>query len=323
MDSADTLAAKHDELRSTAFAIAYRMLGSVSDAEDIVQESLMRLHEVLAQPEAVSSPRAYLATVVTRLCIDQLRSARVRRERYVGEWLPEPLVGADRSSAGDRVELAESLNMAFLVLLESLSAEQRAVFLLRDVFDYDYPTIARIVGKSEAACRQLVVRARARVFERRPRFEADATQLGVLTERFFDAIETGNLANLEALLAEDVSLHGDGGGKVPALARPLAGRSVVARALINWARVGQRVGGYQVQRVPVNAQAGAVIVSAEDKIIAVWTLDIVDEKITAIRSIVNPDKLRHLGNNGDFGEWLTSRRQPLPSHRAPSHRPSG
>ena len=295
MDSADTLATQHDELRSTAFAIAYRMLGSVSDAEDIVQESLMRLHEVLEQAEPVSSPRAYLATVVTRLCIDHLRSARVRRELYVGEWLPEPLVGADRESAGDRVELAESLNTAFLVLLESLSAEQRAVFLLRDVFDYDYPAIASIVGKSEAACRQLVVRARARVLERRPRFDADVGRLGALTERFFTAIETGELAELEALLAEDVSLHGDGGGKAPALARPLAGRAAVARALVNWARFGKRMGGYEVKRVPVNAQAGAVIVSADDSILAVWTIDVADDRITAIRAVVNPDKLRHLG----------------------------
>jgi RNA polymerase sigma-70 factor (TIGR02957 family) len=308
MGSAEILDARHEELRATAFAIAYRMLGSVSDAEDIVQESLMRLHEVLAQAEPVSSPRAYLATVVTRLCIDQLRSARARRERYVGEWLPEPLVGADSRSAGDRVELAESLNMAFLVLLESLSAEQRAAFLLRDVFDYDYPTIARIVGKSETACRQLVVRARARVLERRPRFEADPTQLGTLTERFFKAIESGDLTGLEALLADDVSLHGDGGGKVPALARPLSGRAAVSRALLSWARVGQRVGGYQVQRVPVNAQPGAVIVSADDKIIAVWTIDIADDRITAVRSIVNPDKLRHLANAGNFGEWLASGR---------------
>ena len=308
MDSADTLTAQHDELSATAFAIAYRMLGSVSDAEDIVQESLLRLHEVLEQDEPVTSPRAYLATVVTRLSIDHLRSARVRRELYVGEWLPEPLVGADRRSAGDRVELAESLNTAFLVLLESLSAEQRAVFLLRDVFDYDYPTIASIVGKSESACRQLAVRARARVLERRPRFDADTVQLGALTERFFAAIETGELAGLEALLAEDVSLHGDGGGKVPALARPLAGRAAVARALLNWGRVARRIGGYQVKRVPVNAQAGAVIVSADDKILAVWTLDIVDDRIAAIRAVVNPDKLRHLGNTEDFGKWLASKK---------------
>ena len=309
MDSAERLTAEHEELRASAFAIAYRMLGSVSDAEDIVQEGLLRLHTAAERAGPIASPRAFLATIVTRLCIDQLRSARVRREQYVGEWLPEPIVG-DYAPAGDRVELAESLNMAFLVLLETLSAEQRAVFLLRDVFDYDYATIAGIIGKSEAACRQLAVRARARITEGRPRLDADVAQLDALTERFFNAIDAGDLHGLEALLAADVSLHGDGGGKVPALGRPLHGRAVVARALLNWSRVGRRVGGYTVQRVPVNAQAGALIVSAEGAIIAVWAFDIADHRITAIRSIVNPDKLQHLAGAGNFGEWLAGRRAP-------------
>lgn len=308
MDSVETTARLLEELRPSAFAIAYRMLGSVSDAEDIVQEALVRLHHALEEDPAIAAPQAYLATVVTRLCIDELRSARRRRETYVGEWLPEPLLGATGGEADDRLEIADSLSMAFLVLLESLSPEQRAVLLLRDVFDYDYAEVARIIGKSEAACRQLAVRARSRVLERRPRFDVDPHQRDELADHFFAAVDAGDLAKLEALLAEDVSLHGDGGGKVPALARPIMGRTAVARALLSWARAGRSVGGYEVRRMHVNAQAGALIVSADNAVIAVWALDIADGQITAVRSVVNPDKLRHIPGSGSLGEWLTRRR---------------
>lgn len=305
MDSVEsTTSAMLEQLRPKAFAIAYRMLGSVADAEDVVQDALVRLHTALASDERIASPQAYLATIVTRLCIDELRSARRRREHYVGEWLPEPLVGAAEAPAPQRVELTESLSMAFLVLLESLSPQERAVLLLRDVFDYDYAEVARIVGKSEAACRQLVVRARARVLERRPRFDADAAQRAALADQFFAAIDAGDLTGLEVLLADEVSLHGDGGGKVPALARALHGRDTVARALLSWARVGELAGGYTARRTQVNGQPGALIVSSEGLVIAVWALDVVDNRIAAIRSVVNPEKLRHIENSGDFGAWL-------------------
>jgi RNA polymerase sigma-70 factor (ECF subfamily) len=304
MDSADKTTKLLEQLRPTAFAIAYRMLGSVSDAEDMVQEALLRLHNALRQDDAIASPQAYLATVVTRLCIDELRSARNQREVYVGEWLPEPLVNST-DQIGERFELSESLSMAFLVLLESLSPEQRAALLLRDVFDYDYAMIARIIGKSEAACRQLVVRARSRVLEGRPRFDVAPGQRELLAERFFAAIDAGDLAGLEALLAEDVSLHGDGGGKVPALARPLFGRSAVARALLSWARVGRQAGGYTIRRAIVNAQSGALIATHDGAVVAAWVLDTTDEHITAIRSVVNPDKLRHIPGSGDFGAFIT------------------
>ena len=289
--------ASFEELRPRAFAIAYRMLGSVSEAEDVVQEALLRLHR--AEGERVESPRAFLSTVVTRLAIDQLRSARVRRETYVGEWLPEPLLADPESDPARQAEVADTLSLAFLVLLEKLSPEQRAVFLLREVFDYPYDRIAEIVDKSEANVRQLAVRARRHVDEGRVRFEASREQREQLADRFFAAVQEGDLPALEALLAEDVELHGDGGGKVPALARALFGRSRVARTLRNWARVAPRIGGVALRRTDVNGQPGAMLLDRDERVISVMALDIADGQIQGIRSIVNPDKLGHLGEVSD------------------------
>src|SRR5919202_561988 len=223
-----------DELRPSAFAIAYRMLGSVSDAEDVVQEGFLRLHRAREAGERIESPRAYLSTVVSRLALDHLRSARVRRETYVGEWLPEHLVASTDEDPARKAEMADSMSLAFLVLLESLSPEQRAAFLLREVFDEPYERIAEIIGTSEQNARQLATRARRRVDERRPRFEASPEQ--------------GDLEALEELLAHDVVLHGDGGGKAPALARALHGRTRVARTLTAWMRAGERLGGFSLRR---------------------------------------------------------------------------
>ena len=248
-----------------AFAIAYRMLGSVSEAEDVVQEALLRLHRAQAEGERIESPRAYVSTVVTRLGIDQLRSARRRRETYVGEWLPEPLLTSEEEDPARQAEMADSLSLAFLVLLESLSPEQRAVFLLHDVFDYPYDEVARIVGKSEANARQLAARARRRVDERRPRFEASREQRERLADRFFAAVGDGDVKALETMLAEDVVLAGDGGGKAPALARPLHGARRVARTLGTWARARHRLGGATLRRVEVNGQPGAMVLDAEDR----------------------------------------------------------
>src|SRR5512133_416926 len=186
-----------EELRPRAFAIAYRMLGSVSEAEDVVQEALLRLHRAEQEGERIESPPAYLSTVVTRLCIDQLRSARVRRESYVGEWLPEPLVDDGRSDPADQAEVADSLSLAFLVLLESLTPEQRAAFLLREVFDYPYAEIAAIIGTREDNARQLVARARKHVDERRPRFEPSQQQREQLARSFLAAVSNGDLQALE------------------------------------------------------------------------------------------------------------------------------
>jgi RNA polymerase sigma-70 factor (TIGR02957 family) len=293
-----------DELRPGAFAIAYRMLGSVSEAEDVVQEALLRLHRAQLEGERIQSPRAYVSTVVTRLGIDQLRSARRRRETYVGDWLPEPLLTREEDDPARQAEMADSLSLAFLVLLESLSPEQRAAFLLREVFDYGYDEIARVVGKSEANARQLVARARRHVDERRPRFEATREQHERLADRFFAAMGDGDVKALEAMLAEDVVLAGDGGGKAPALARALHGARRVARAIGNWGRLGQQMEGVALHRVEVNGQPGAILLDGEKRVIGVVGLDIAGDRVQAVRSVVNPEKLRHLGPVADLAALM-------------------
>jgi RNA polymerase sigma-70 factor (TIGR02957 family) len=304
-----------EELRPRAFAIAYRMLGSVSEAEDVVQEALLRLYRAEQECERIESPRAYVSTVVTRLAIDQLRSARVRRETYVGEWLPEPLVDDPESDPARHAEIADTLSLAFLVLLESLSPEQRAVFLLREVFDYPYDRIAEIVDKSEANVRQLASRARQHVEGGRVRYDASREQREELADRFFAAAADGDMEALETLLAEDVELHGDGGGKAPALARALFGRSRVARTLRNWARIAPRIGGVESRRVDVNGQPGAMLLTTDGRIVSVMALDIADGQIQGIRSVVNPEKLRHLGQVADTRELLERSATPSQSSR--------
>jgi RNA polymerase sigma factor (sigma-70 family) len=293
-----------DDLRPGSFAIAYRMLGSVSEAEDVVQEALLRFHQAITAGEQIASPRAFVATVTTRLAINELRSARVRREQYVGDWLPEPILTEGRDDPAVHAEIADSLSLALLVLLESLSPEQRAVLLLHDVFDYGYPEVAAIVGKSEDNVRQLATRARRHVQQRRPRFETTREQRDELARRFFDAAERDDLAGLEAMLAHDVRLTGDGGGKAPALARSLHGRHRVALTLINWFRLAARLPGLSVRLVEVNGDAGALLLDAEERLIGVCALEIADGQIVSFSSIVNPDKLTHLGPVADFNALL-------------------
>jgi RNA polymerase sigma-70 factor (TIGR02957 family) len=297
-----------DELRPVAFAIAYRMLGSVSEAEDVVQEALLQVHQALDAGEQIASPSAFVATVSTRRAIDELRSARARREEYVGEWLPEPIITDGHDDPARHAEMADSLSLAMLVLLESLSPEQRAVLLLHDVFDYDHAQIAQIVGKSQDNVRQLATRARRHVEQRRPRFQTTREQRDELAARFFAAAEQGDLAGLEALLAADVELTGDGGGKVPALARTLRGRARVARTLIDWTRVGARLPGASVRPVEVNGGAGALYLDARQRLIAVLALEVAGGQITSIHAIVNPDKLTHLGPVGDFTSLVRAAR---------------
>src|SRR4029079_2468173 len=209
--------APYEELRPLLFSIAYRMIGSVSEAEDIVQEAFLRIHRAETEGTTIDSPKAYLSAVTTRLGIDHLKSGRRRREQYLGEWLPEPLLTDEGSpDAAAHAETADSLSTAFLVLLESLTPVERAVFLLREAFEYGYDEIARIVERSEENCRQLYVRARRHVDEGRPRFEADRKHRDELVERFFAAAERGDLAALEEMLADDVMVYGDGGGKARA-----------------------------------------------------------------------------------------------------------
>jgi RNA polymerase sigma-70 factor (TIGR02957 family) len=292
-----------DDLRPRAFAIAYRMLGTVSEAEDIVQEALLRVHTAIDAGEDITSPRAYVATIVTRLAIDELRSARARRESYVGEWLPEPVAAPEEDPAA-QAELADSLSLAFLVVLESLTPEQRAAFLLHDVFDYDYGKVAEIIGTSEDNARQLASRARRHVQDDGPRFDPSPEEREQLADSFFAAAENGDFEALEALLAEDVELHGDGGGKAPAIKQPAFGRAKVAQMLRNWFGMGARIGAH-VERVTVNGQPGGEFIDDEGRLMGVFSLDVVDGKVQTMRSIVNPEKLDHLGRPlADTGELI-------------------
>jgi RNA polymerase sigma-70 factor (TIGR02957 family) len=309
----------YSELRPRAFSIAYQMLGSVSEAEDVVQEAFLRMHETLRRDEPITSPRAYVATLVTRLAIDHLRSARVRRERYVGEWLPEPVV-TDPSPA-EHAETADSLSLAFLVLLESLSPRQRAAFLLREVFDYPYPEVAEIIGTDVDNARHLVARARTQVHDRRPRYHASRQQRRELAERFFAAAQRGDLRALEEMLTEDVALHADGGGKVQAVTRPVNGRDRVARLLSRGLALLPRY-GVRLQITEVNGQPGALALDEQDRLVGVVGLDVAEGRVQSVHAVVNPDKLRHFDRVGDFGELTRAARRRRPDAEAEPGAPS-
>ena len=297
----------YEKLRPLLFSIAYRMLGSASEAEDVVQEAFLRFHRATEEGEKIESPKAFLTTVTTRLSIDQLRSARVQRETYTGTWLPEPLLTAEApDDTAQHAETADSLSMAFLVLLESLTPVERAVFLLREVFDYPYSEIAEVIGKSEDNTRQLAVRARRHVDERKPRFEADRKRRDELASSFLAAIEDGDTEDLMHLLAEDVVLYGDGGGKAPAIARPLHGRERVAKALATWAKLGDQM-GVVIRPAEVNGAPGAIARDAAGRILSVLSIHIADGVVQSVRSVVNPDKLAHLGPVADAYELLRGR----------------
>jgi RNA polymerase sigma-70 factor (ECF subfamily) len=299
MDDGDA----YPELRPLLFAIAYRMVGSVSEAEDLVQEAFLRYHRAMAGGTEVESARAYLSAATTRLAIDHLRSARVRRERYVGAWLPEPLMTGQEPDPADHAETADSLSLAFLVLLERLSPVQRAVFLLHDVFGYGYAEIAPLVDRSEEACRQIAVRARRHVEAGRPRFETSRRQREELAARFFAAVDQGDTDGLVDLLAADAVLNGDGGGKAPALAAPLHGGERVARFLAGLARRG-RAAGIRLRPAEINGQPGLLSTDPDGRLLGVLAVDIADGRVQTVHSIVNPDKLRHLGPVGDLNALL-------------------
>jgi RNA polymerase sigma-70 factor (TIGR02957 family) len=277
-----------EEFRPLLLSIAYRMLGSFGDAEDVVQEAFLRLH----REERVDSPKAFLTTVTTRLAIDQLRSARRQRETYIGPWLPEPAVD-EYVDLAERAALSDSLSTAFLVVLERLSPDQRAVFLLCDVFGYKYDEVAAIIGKTPAACRQLAVRARRHLAEDRPRFDPSRQERDELVRRFVAAAEEGELDDLVELLAPDVTFTGDGGGKGLAVAWPLHGVESVGKLIrVAFDRIADL--GFQISRVHVGGQPGIRIHDAEDRTLAVWSFVVTDGQITAIHGVVNPDKLAHL-----------------------------
>ncbi|WP_329244525.1 RNA polymerase sigma-70 factor [Streptomyces canus] len=283
------------ELRPLLFSIAYRILGSVGEAEDAVQETWLRYEATATEPRSV---KAYLSTTVTRIAIDVLRSARVRREEYVGEWLPEPLLDDPYEDPERAAELAESVSMAALLLLERLSPLERAAFVLREVFDFGFPEVAAAVGRSEAACRQLVSRARRHMAAGRPRFEADREEREELASRFFDALREGDVDGLRGLLAADVSMVGDGGGRAPQLARAVAGAQNVARLL---GSVFPRMARIEVTFEPheLNGQPGAIFHDRDGKVLHTLALDILDGRIQTIRTVINPDKLGHVGPVAD------------------------
>ncbi|QEE31200.1 RNA polymerase sigma-70 factor [Terriglobus albidus] len=279
-----------DQYRSLLFSIAYRMLGSVADAEDMLQETFLRWHA--AGEEDIRSPRAYLVTILSRLCINHLQSAQVQREEYTGMWLPEPIVTDPGSDPFHLIRVDESLSMAFLVLLERLTPIERAVFLLKEVFEYEHGEIAAIVGQSEVNCRQILKRAKQHVATLRPRFAAARPDHGALLESFLKAVGTGEMTDLLSLLTEDVVLRSDGGGKAAAVPNAVQGADKVGRGIL---------GGMQrfvpktlVQRLArINGEPGLVTYFNGEPY-SVVTIEVRDNRISSIYVITNPDKLKHL-----------------------------
>jgi RNA polymerase sigma-70 factor (ECF subfamily) len=294
-----------EELRPLLFAIAYRILGSVAEAEDAVQETWLRYQSSPTQP---TSTKAFLSAVVTRISIDVLRSARVRRENYVGEWFPEPLLTDPYEDPARSAELADSVSMAALLLLERLSPLERAVFVLREVFGFGFPEVASAIGRSEAACRQLATRARRHMDAGRPRFEADRREREELAARFFDALRDGDIEGVRELLAADVQMVGDGGGKAPALPRSVIGADNVARVLASILPVLARIDA-KIEPRELNGQPGAVLHDREGKIVGTLTLDVLGGQIQTIRAVVNPDKLGHVGPVADAWAWAREVKQ--------------
>ncbi|MGW7444689.1 RNA polymerase sigma factor SigJ [Kitasatospora sp. NPDC054795] len=296
--------------RPLLFSIAYGMTGSVGDAEDLVQDTFLGLTRAERAGTAIADPKAYLTTAVTRLGINHLKSARVRRESYVGQWLPEPVATtAGRPGPAEHAELADTLSMAFLVLLEALSPVERAVFTLREAFGYGYPEVAEMVGRSEANCRQILSRARKRLAasedgpEDGPVLPAPAhrAQGEELARRFFEAAEGGDLDALLGMLAPDVVLRGDGGGKARALAHSLTDPRRVAQLLVGGLRRIRRLGA-RLAPARVNGRPGAVVYDAEQRVASVIELDIdADGAVRAVHAVSNPDKLAHLGPVSDLG----------------------
>jgi RNA polymerase sigma-70 factor (ECF subfamily) len=327
-DAASAAASSAQEYRSLLFSIAYGMTGSVGDAEDIVQDALVGMTRTVRAGTVVEDPKAYLTTTVTRLSINYLNSARVRRETYVGDWLPEPVV-VPADGPAEHAELADSLSMAFLVLLETLSPVERAVFMLREVFGYEYPAVARITGKSEANCRQIFGRARKHIAAGQHEPAASAAPSAQATRaaarradgeefarRFFEAAAGGDMDALLTMLAPDVVFTGDGGGKAQAITEPMLGHERVMRFLVGILRRGRLLAG-SLRLAWVNGQPGAVTYDAEGRVVSVLALDLAftgdgDGVVTAIRGVVNPDKLGHIGPVSDV-----ARLPPRPEKAGP------
>jgi RNA polymerase sigma-70 factor (ECF subfamily) len=291
MTSADSF----EPHRPKLFAIAYRMLGSASEAEDVVQDAWLRY--AAAASSTVRSPEAYLTTIVTRLCLDRLKSARVTRETYVGPWLPEPVLTDQEPGPEQSAALSESVTLAFMLLLETLSPEERATFLLREVFEYEYQEIADVLDTTPANCRQLFHRAKERLRERRPRVSEASEEKRQLVERFVAALRHGDAGELTTVLADDVGLWSDGGGKVLAARRPLFGRHGVANLMLGIRRTaavhGVPLETVALEIVEANGEP-AMALRIDGRIDSVYVFTIEDETIAAIRIVRNPDKLRYI-----------------------------
>src|SRR4051794_11814212 len=302
-------AEEFEELRPLLFSIAYRILGSVSEAEDAVQDTWLRWEASATTP---CSTKAYLCAAVTRTSINVLRSARIRREQYVGPWFPEPLLEDPYQDPARAAELADSVSTAALLLFERLTPLERAVFVLREAFGFEFAEIASAVGRSEAACRQLALRARRHMDAGRPRFEADRKKREQLAQRFFTAFREGDVDGLRALLTADVQLVGDSGGKAPQFANRIIGADKVARLLAAFAPPFRATGGV-VEPHRINGQPGAIFRDRDGNVLNTWTLDIDDGRIQTIRSLANPDKLAHVGPVGDA--WRVLRETQQARHR--------
>ncbi|GGP88858.1 DNA-directed RNA polymerase sigma-70 factor [Streptomyces virginiae] len=290
-----------EELRSLLFSIAYRILGGVGEAEDAVQEAWLRFDASATRP---TSTKAFLSATVTRISIDVLRSARVRREQYTGPWFPEPLLSDPYEDPARAVELADSVSMAALLLLERLSPLERAVFVLREVFAFGFDDVAAAVGRSEAACRQLLVRARRHMDAGRPRFTADRGERRELATRFFDALKDGDVGGLQNLLAADVQLVGDAGGNAPQLAKAVTGAANVARLLTAVYPWLMRI-GVTCEPHDVNGEPGAIFRDRDGKVLHLMVLDVLDGRIRTVRGLNNPEKLTHVGPVADA--WAVAR----------------
>jgi RNA polymerase sigma-70 factor, ECF subfamily len=311
-DTTAATAAVYESLRPLMFSIAYRMLGTVSEAEDIVQEAFLRYHQVVADAGEPDSPKAYLSAVTTRLCIDYLRSARVRRVAYVGEWLPEPLItgpsqlGQPTADPAELAEQADSLSMAFLLLLERLTPLERAAFLLHDVFDYSYDETAAVVARTAANCRQLVHRARQHLAAGRPRFDVASDERDELAGRFFGAMLDGDVDGLVNLLAADVEVHGDAGGVPPFWTRPIVGRENVSRLLVGLGQQLRDVHG-SLRLTEINGQPGALVLGPDGSLISVLAIDVGHGQVQTCRSIISRPKLGHLGPLADIAALQQTR----------------
>lgn len=284
-----------ESLRPLLFSIAYRITGSVAESEDVVQDAWERYARVT---DTIDSPRSFLSAVVTRLSIDVLRSARRRREEYVGQWFPEPLLSDPYEDPERTAELADSVSMATLLLLERLTPLERAVFVLREVFDFEFAEIAAAVGRSPQACRQLASRARQHVRAGRPRFVADRAEQAELAGRFFGALREGDVDTLRDLLVADVQLVGDDGGKAPHWGSGIVGADNVVRVLTTLLPAFAAVGG-TVDQHELNGAPGAILRDGAGRVVNTWTLEIAEDRVQTIRTMINPDKLGHVGEVAD------------------------